>query len=204
MMVSDKNKIAYIAIPKTGTRSMYHILKTEFGGKISGDHRKKIPEYCNKFFVFTTIRNPYDRICSAYWSTCMTVRDQYRFKQKLKKHKLDNTLANYLHMLTTGKASHITANKQVHWIRPNKIDKIIKQENLEEEFNKLPFVKKPYKLPNLNSSRFTKNPSRPPTDKLLTKKSIDMINEFYKEDFEALKYPVIKSVREYKKIYGKK
>ena len=199
MIVSNTHNFVYISITKTGTRSMYVILKSKFNGKMIGDHLRVIPVHLTKHFTFATVKNPYDRCCSAYWSTCYTKNDQYKFIHRMKKFNIENNLHGYLKLLQNGHHKHITTHPQAYWLNANRVDYLIHAENMVEEFNKLPFVKKECKLPHINSSRLHKG--RPPTKELLTKESIKLINELYKKDFGILNYTIIRSLSGYLKHY---
>jgi hypothetical protein len=69
MIVGDE--YVYVSPPKTGTRSMYRWLIDHYGGKRlseTEDHQRTIPDEHKDKWVFTTIRHPYERAVSIYWS----------------------------------------------------------------------------------------------------------------------------------------
>lgn len=69
MIISNKHKVVFVAIPKTGTRSVYNSLRNVFAGELYKEHHKVIPKEYRDFFKFTIVRNPYDRIVSVWWAT---------------------------------------------------------------------------------------------------------------------------------------
>lgn len=197
MIVSEKHKFVFIAIPKTGTRSIYKILKEKYEGFLYREHFKEVPKEYKKYYKFTTIRNPYDRFISMWWSTC-------KRKSLLNKNKSGSNfkelagsadpldLLNF--MINTdykGRGSELFS-RQTDFIKSNKIDKIIKFENLNQEFNSLPFVNENINLPVLNSTKSksnnTLNPRHTDYNYYLNKDIIHMINEYYKDDFNLLNY----------------
>ena len=175
MIVLNRYKAIFICVPKTGTRTIMQILNSRFGGSGIGEHKKILPKKYKDYYTFVVSRNPYDRICSGYYSTCIRGDcDKYGFKNRLGKN---NNLENFL--------IHINPiPKQIDFYRYNKIDKILEFDNLEKEFNELPFVKDYIKLPVVNSTKY----DRPHWTKILNKKTIHLVNKIYNEDFDLLNY----------------
>jgi len=203
MILSEKHRFIYIAIAKTGTRSVYNILKEKYGGKEIGDHRREVPEQYKQMFTFTTVRNPYDRACSAYWSVCNeNAGDKYGWITLFKSKGYKNTLANYLWCVSEGLGYQTTSVPQMFWITPNRIDYTIRMERFEYGFSKLPFVSGNDRLPHENSSRFTKFPPRPVSSALLTNEAITLINKIYREDFDHLEYQIVPDNETYLRIYA--
>jgi hypothetical protein len=200
-MYNDQYEYAYLAVAKTGSRTMYDVLKTRFGGVLHGDHRNDVPKKFLDYFVFATVRNPYDRSCSAY-QQCFPKRDQYQYRKMLKERGKKVSLENFLGLIKSHrKANRVTTFKQGYWIKEsNKIDRLIHTERLNEEFNKLPFVTSKINLPMVNARKDKHHPV-PPTEDILTLKAIALINEIYESDFELLDYPMIKTVKQFKRIY---
>ena len=183
MLVSDKNKLVFLAPPKTGTRTIYSILKKYYGTKLIEEHgqilrRKEQQEY----YTFIISRNPYDRMCSGYWACCQRSGDKYRYKEYLGPN---NTLAEFIKRFAGTRRCMPT---QAVYHMNNKIDKILEFDNLEQEFNQLPFLNQYHELPTLNK---TSN-ERPHWTKMLTEEAVTIINSIYKCDFELLKYEMIK------------
>ena len=70
MIVSNKHRYVYIRIPKTGTKSMSEFLVRHYGGRkarYAPYHSSRVPARYKDHFVFTVVRNPYERIWSKYW-----------------------------------------------------------------------------------------------------------------------------------------
>jgi len=193
MYISDKYKIIFIAIPKTGTRTIYNVLETHFQGYLYNDHELIIPWKYRRYKSFIIQRNPYDRACSMYWSLCKRIGDKYGYIEKLE----ENTFVNFLKLLRNKyyltdniRGSHCYPQSLFH--TKNRIDNIISFENLENEFNQLDFVHERILLPQMNPTVIYNTQqnleARPPSSELLNSESIQLINEIYKDDFDLLPY----------------
>lgn len=197
MFVCDNPKIVFVAIPKTATRSIYGLLKDNFGGRVISDHARKIPPAYNNYFSFCIVRNPYDRICSDYWSRCRRGSDRYGILTKFKQQGLENTLESYLDVYP--RESRSTWFAQHNFIEGNNINKILHFEKLQEEFNELPFVKNNITLPLINTtSKKVFSPKtkdfltpRPTWQELVTPAAGKKINNIFKKDFELLDYEMM-------------
>jgi hypothetical protein len=191
MIVSEKHKVIFVAIPKTATRSIYNSLINNFDGKQLNDHQKIIPIKYQSYYSFTVIRNPYDRAVSIWWSTCKRNNDKRKYISKYLKD--DNTFLNFCKNLDKidGIENRVVTNKQINWINNNNINKFIKFENLNNEWNNLPFNTINNKLDILNPTviQTDKNPNaRKSYKNYLNSESIKLINDYYHLDFKLLKY----------------
>ena len=197
MFVCHNPKIVFVAIPKTGTRSIYAALQNNFGGSILNDHARKIPKTYGGYFKFCVVRNPYDRICSDYWSRCQREHDRYGFIENFKKRNLENNLENYLDIISLD--SRHRDFEQYNFIEGNNINQILHFENLQEDFNNLPFVTSPIELPLINTtSKKVFSPKtkaftipRPSWEELVTSAAAKKINKLFKKDFELLNYKML-------------
>jgi hypothetical protein len=192
MIICRDIKVIYIAPPKTGTRSVYNILKTNYGGVILTDHLRKVPEEYKDYYTFTTIRNPYDRACSSYYSMCRrdgcdVVKIGKKFNiymNYFKENNLENTFENFLLCIKENlrKGRFVKASlPQIDFHIHNKIDKLIQFEDLEKNFNTLPFVKQYTKLRVMNKTK-----TKPYWENLMNDEVVNLINEVYREDFQLL------------------
>ena len=193
MMVCAKQKIVFVAIPKTATRSIYRFLANEYDGKIQGDHKTIIPSDYKDFFKFAVVREPYDRLCSAYWHSCWRPdRDRYQFEKRMKERGLPNTFESFLEIIQDPNTRGRHATTQTSYLANNTFDMLLRFETLSEDFNKLPFLEHPVELDVVNSTYskpFKSRKVRPANnDKLLTPRAIELINKVYRNDFEKLGY----------------
>jgi hypothetical protein len=68
MIISKTLKYVYIAIPRTGSKSMSQWLVDHYQGEWTGRHHEwKVPDDCRGFLVFTLIRNPYEIQASGWF-----------------------------------------------------------------------------------------------------------------------------------------
>jgi hypothetical protein len=194
MIISKSIEVVFVAIPKTGTRSVYEVLINDFGGHMLREHGIKIPNEYSGYYSFTIVRNPYDRLVSAWWSTTQRGHDKYNYKKELGNNM---SFLNFCKNLEKyeGKFVQHTA-PQSRWL-DNKLDKIIKYENLNEEWLNLPFNRNRLALPHNNPtvSASKKNPvARKVYTDYLNNEILPMINKYYHEDFEKTGYQKIESI----------
>lgn len=178
MIICHDIKVIFVAIPKTGTRSISNVLRKQFGGKTIREHEQIIPEEYMDYFSFCVVRNPYDRICSNYWQRCHGELDGWKCKDTFKKMSIDNTLENYLTVFENADSSW----PQADWVVDNDIDQILRFETLEEGFNTLPFVTTFISLPTLNAS------NKPPWEEIVTPAARKKINKIFEKDFRLFNY----------------
>jgi hypothetical protein len=197
MFIGFKPQFVFIDVPKTGSRSILQYLKkniSRFEGIDGKTHQVEIEDKYRDFFTFLTVRDPYERACSSYWSQCMRIGDRYKFKEKFNNLGLENTFNNFLlitlkELQETGEISAHASWRQCFFISSNKIDFIMKFERLEKDFYNLPFVSDNDFLPDINKTTSISkenNLIRPSFDEMADDISVKLINEIYEEDFKAL------------------
>jgi len=199
MLICPKYKIVFVAPPKTGTRTIYYTLKKYYEGHVLGEHARIIPKQCEEYFSFVTVRNPYDRACSAYWHACHREQnkqskwyDKYGCLKRFSQQGLSTTLENFLIEVQSASPRIIISHPQYLWHEQNHFNRILRLENLQEDFNSLPFIKEHIQLPFANSTT-TYRPGknlviRPSWKEMIDKTTGQMINEIYAKDFELLGY----------------
>jgi len=61
ILVSDRYRYVYVAIPRTASKSVNHWLLDHYPGRSHGGyHQMDVPEEARDYLVFTIVRNPYD------------------------------------------------------------------------------------------------------------------------------------------------
>jgi len=199
MIYSNNKKILFIAIPKTGTRSVYKYFERFKDSKVYKDHAKIVPGF-NDHYKFTIVRNPYDRLVSGWWATCKRGNDRYGYKKVINTYKnrdvsFDQVCRNLKELVNKIKVPHL--HPQTDWIEKNNINKIIRYENLNDEWLDLPFNNDKKPLPHINATtkQDLNNPlnnrghiTRQHYTHYLNEENIQHINNFYKKDFELLNY----------------
>jgi len=201
MIISTDHRIVFMAIPKTGTRSIYACMKEYFGGIVTSDHARSVPLGYKHFYLFTVVRNPYHRAVSIWWSTCKRNNDKRHFISKYLKE--DNTFLNFCRRIGDIDQGEnlVVTHRQAEWLRSNYFDKILRFENLNKEWLDMPFNTKQIPLDNINSTTAVRkgslgpgNPvARGPYDQYLCNESIDLINKYYSQDFILAGYKKIET-----------
>ena len=176
----------YIHPAKTAGTAIAAVLRKQFQGKQSSI--AYLPKAVAKGkFVFATVRNPYDRCLSLWWSLC-SPGDRYGVVKAGK-----TTPVDLLRFIASGEfAIHKdTRNvRQLHQtcsehIGKFKLDAVIRFETLLEDFNKLPFVKKPLtKIPIENRKPHGRPDRRPLSDP----EFVCIVREWSAEDFTRFGY----------------
>lgn len=187
----DKYKTIFFHIPKTGGNSIY---KSLFNKEVWG-HRDVFyyrfvfgKKKFNEYFKFCLVRNPYDRVYSAYCflkKGGMNKNDQLfnsnylshydSFEDFVKNGLSKKEIINWVHF-----------KPQCSFIKDKKgkivVDFVGKLENIESDFNRLKHIlnKENAELSHLNKSK---------KDKIeLSNSSKHIIETIYKEDFQLF-YP---------------
>jgi hypothetical protein len=190
----DDNKCIFIHVPKVAGTSIKNILfpgSTGIGHKLAMDYYLDAPEKFEKYFVFAFVRNPYDRLVSAYnylmqggkgGAKDIDFRDRYLTAYEdftdFVVHGLNKPeMASYWHFM------------QQHYYVVNfrgeiMVDFIGHFETLEEDFNKVAQrLGVDVTLPHTNKS------IRHTYQSYYTDETRRIAYEYYKKDFELLGYP---------------
>jgi hypothetical protein len=163
--------------------------------KTSPDLNRKMgmtPEKWKTYYKFAFVRNPYDKIVSAWFHVN---RFQIPFKNFLNLDKFCNDV-EYMHMFMPQTRNIINEKAKIE------LNFIGKFENLEEDFQKV--------LKNIGIKKIMHDPNkklniRPHEsfEKYYTEQEVlDKVNKFLKEDFYLLDYPVAITIDEFKSLYG--
>ena len=176
---------------KTGTHSMYDVLKREFGGFRYGRyHEATLPSGHENYFKFTTIRNPYERLVSA-WNSLFFSSEEYRimYLEQIGSDDFEKFL-DWAIRVKHGmvdmpiRAIQVVCPQSIY-LDGIEIDAYLKIENIDTELNNLPFASnrdKPIVIPRLLKREHAT------WDDVKNKKLIKKANEFLKEDFEMFDY----------------
>lgn len=65
-MISHQHKVIFIHIPKCAGRSISEAFNQPFDHYTASYYQTKHPDWWNEYTVFTTVRNPYQRLVSMY------------------------------------------------------------------------------------------------------------------------------------------
>jgi len=188
----DDNKCIFVHVPKVAGTSMKNILFPNTKGpghKLAMDYYLDDPEKFEKYFVFAFVRNPYDRLVSAYNHlmqggknpTDIRFRDQYLTAYE----DFTDFVVRGLNKPETTSYYHFI---QQHYYVVNfegeiMVDFIGYFENVEEDFNKVAQkLGVDVALPHKNKS------VRDPYQSYYTEETRKIAYEHYKKYFELLGY----------------
>lgn len=191
MVISHKRKYTFISTPKTGTHSLYNVLvKDADGVRYGGYHDTKIPPEAVQYFRFTTTRNPYDRLVSA-WNVLVKIDDIYA--PIYRKLIGSQTFESFVEWAVDNKEKiHSWEGHDVRGIlvlqlqsirlKGIKFDAKLRIENINEELNNLECMYGDIEVPHLLKREYKG------WDYWKTPNIIAHANEYLKEDFHSLPY----------------
>ena len=225
MYLSQKHKIIYFGPCKAASSTVIMTLECFYNAKgvnapegyiqedqrswpVSAHHSIFLPEEFADFYKFTTCRNPYNRELSKY----NFLSYQHATAPKIAKLTAKRTFEEHIDWVCSGNIKN--DYKTDLWIRSQKdiifgqpiypncipvtVDRILKTENLTEQFETLPFY-----IENTNTIlKGRNNFARYPRQTYFPKKLIDKFYEHFKEDFEFFQYD--KEPPEYEVCAGEK
>jgi hypothetical protein len=188
MLVSHKHKFVYLPPPRTGTTTIASVLVREFDARIYGawkaahlkatKHAIHLPEELDEYFVFASVRNPYARVISqfAWWRSHGQTHKRFRpFLEEL----LPRRAASLYFQL----------HQQPSYRPPEgcvkvRIDAMIRLENLQEDFQNLPFVSRGVDIPKLNRKDGRFDAVK------YTRETAGWVRRYRRADFRICGYPV--------------
>lgn len=133
-LISHQHKAICFFPEKTGTTTVAEILSRNFDFKpYKNRHSTSIPENCSEYFLFGTVRNPYEREISryAFYRTGQQAHLPKHFSNIVKNLSFEDWIK------TIDNSISLT-----NYYKNIKLNYFIKLENLKEDFEKLPFYKK--------------------------------------------------------------
>ncbi len=170
MVVSDKHKYIFASTPKAGTHSMYHLLEKYFDGTRVPNpnqyhhtiHTRNIPVQYKDYFKFTIVSNPFRRAI-ACWKP-LAFYEPYRIKRGWLKELGGEEFVYYTRYIKKMSKSQKTPPKKYMIWSQSKLhdfmeyDRVLNLQNLQEEFNELPFVKEEIQTENVFSANKKEKP----------------------------------------------
>ena len=191
-MINNKHKFIFVHIQKTGGSSIKYALNWDGKKQNGGEHltvkkyEKMLKDRYKEYFVFTCIRNPWDRMVSHYFHG--------KRANKFKAKKFNNFNEWIKFYLTKGKKQTVEPQRyftQYEYLINNQkkvdIDYIMQYENLQNDFDKLcdllnierrvlPHKRKSIRRKNKHYSLFYNN------------KNIYLVERMFKRDIEFFNY----------------
>lgn len=192
MIYSKYKKFVYVAIPKTGTRSVYELCLNQYSCHIYKEHWNIIPDEYKNYYAFITVRNPYDRAVSMWYFVINSIgstKSHIKFKEGVP----SGSFVDFMKFLIVERKNNLENpffRTQAEYLKPNRFDMILEMEKLGNDFNKLPFLHHEEELKHLNKTIDVSNiidvPRKVNAFNYINQEAIDLINEYYAEDFELL------------------
>ena len=93
-MISHKHKIIFVPIPKNASSSIAFLINgghSDYGHSTAKNLMRKHGEYWDDYYKFCVVRNPYDRVVSAYHHFKIIKHA----KRNLKPRRMQNLLKQY-------------------------------------------------------------------------------------------------------------
>ena len=192
-MISHKHKFISLHIPKTGGMSINASLKEVFGNhckwmghvKLRGLVGNKQPEWCEDYFKFTFVRNPWDRFLSCY---IYFKKHGMRQGHDVATGKIVNKFASFEEFTHSFKSvqlliksSHL--KNQTEWL-DERLNFIGRFESLQADFNHIcdTIGIAPQTLPHKNKS------SHKPYAEYYTEEMVEVVRDIYRADIDSLGY----------------
>jgi len=191
MIYNDKKKWVYISVPKSGTCTMLEVLENFYSGNrmLNGKelhmHHNHLPDKCSKYYKFSMVRNPYSRAVSSWWSATQEegIWEYFRNLLRLKGYNKNN-IASFFQWVLDNRVRKLRVIPQRDHIGHLNLDFIMRLENIDEDFRKLPFHSgKKIKMPVINKANNRKH-----WKEYLTPEAIRLINIIYFNDFHYYGY----------------
>ena len=199
-MISNEHKTIFVHIPKTAGTSVKGIFSKEherpFPHKTIHEIKEKNPKEYNSYKKFAVVRNPYDRMVSWY-----AFQKRFRMNNDLIRTYEYNSNTHSYDVASIEKADidgfrnwwgeqfdlfgkDRLLNPQHTWI--DETVTILKYESLNEELSD--FLGRKIKLPITNET------SRHEILDYYDQRSLDVVYDRYKEDFERFNYKRIEKI----------
>ena len=185
LLINHYSKWAFVHIPKTGGTSITKILLEDTNTEeVSVHDSLRMLDCDGSYFIFTIVRNPFTRICSAF-------EDEYR------KGNTEHDFGSYLNNIDP---TNVWTFPQSYFInagqtKDKKISHIARFENYEEDCNeileKLNYSKT---IPHLNRNPIYDRHPNLNIEEYYSKVyftedwMIDWVRERYKDDFKIFNY----------------
>tara|TARA_B100000609_G_C17203255_1_gene429404 strand:- start:841 stop:1473 length:633 start_codon:yes stop_codon:yes gene_type:complete len=190
------SKTIFVRIPKAAGKS----LSNTFFGCLVGSHIKLRDyqiiyneEEFNNFYKFTIVRNPWDRVVSAYYflkeggASGSDLKFSKRFLSNI--DSFEDFVINHLSKKHIFGYIHFQPQYQFLSIGNSiQMNHIGYFEKLQEEFNFLKEKLGRFDINNLEKNNVTKSRNFKSYKKYYTKKSRKVVSELYKKDIETFKY----------------
>lgn len=204
MIYSLRHRFVFVSCPRCSSHSIYRVLRSKrYGGRVvPGFHPRAIRREHRDWFKFAAVRNPYDRTMSQWWVICHSdPREWHRSRKQngtlrdIRKAIGKASLERYLEYLLEHREQimrsgapdreWVVGQAQWYWPLVGQLHRMIRIEDLEADFESLPFVARRETFGRLNRHGSER---RAPRAELLTPRVIELVHEWAGEDFDFYDY----------------
>jgi hypothetical protein len=190
-MINYNKKYIFVRIPKTASTSIGKVLSTMWMTHTKLSELKKMRDH-HQYFIFCFVRNPWDRIYSAfeYLKQGGNSKSPWDIQAKLKMiDVVDGNFEEFIYKFVNKENSdfcnHVHFKLQLDWIgNSDYIDYIGKYENLNEDWKKISIIIGETKI--LPKENISKN--RKPYRNVYNDKMVELVYDFYKKDILEFNY----------------
>lgn len=188
MIISDTHKFVFVAIPKTGSKSMAAFLLDKFEAYRHGFHHQwKVPELKQDYYIYSVVRNPYERCFSMWWFACKT---DNRSGSVFKKGTPFDT---YMNWVIQRKSFDPNPRRNVPelfmsqsmWFDKSGARQFLKLEDIPASLDALPFYKSATEFPHKN--RLDEKSDLTFWD-YFGQREAALVHQYCEEDFERFGY----------------
>lgn len=186
-MINHEHRCIFIHIPKTAGMSV----ERAFGvrqGQPGGGHLLPAAygKHWRKYFTFCIVRNPWDRIVSAFFSELKKVPEGLRVLLPGCNGKLFEYRADFhgfvMELLPQLAKLNIAFKPQVYWLQ-EKYDRILRFESLDADWNDLPDSVRPVTMLPVHNRTVHRSFSEYYSDE-----TVDVVHKLYADDIKRLGY----------------
>jgi len=197
-MISHEHKLIFITIPKCASTSLVSWIENwpknyarNYGHQIAGHSSKEHSKYWDNYFKFSVVRNPYDRILSAF---CFSSVEKIGVAPKVTEYVNQFDSFDKFVIETNNKLPQLSEHfkPQHRWLTIN--DQLCKEINVFrfEELNSLKItLSKQFNLqgemPHMNMSHEHINKTNDYL-RYYTNESLQIISRIYAKDFKMFNY----------------
>jgi len=150
MVLCDDPAFVFLAVPRTGSRSMQAALRAAFPRSRDArrHHGMDIPPSCRDYFTFACVRNPFTRELSHY------LYRRSRSHNNMVEWCRRWTFKQYLRWLVTPDAKPVGPHDpcQSAFLAGVRLDTVVRFEDLPRAFSELPVFGKAVPLPHRNEN----------------------------------------------------
>jgi hypothetical protein len=175
-------EFVFLGVPRTGSYSMESALTPLPGSNFRGKHLFDVPDWCEHYFKFCCVRNPYAR----EWS-------HYNYRRSRKQNKMYNWASKWsFDQYVYWSVNHTQPPIMYHdktmsgMLEGIDLDFVIRYEHLQEDWSQLPELTKHREfgvpLPHLRATKNNDFKSQ------YNQRTADLVYEWAKEDFEQFGY----------------